>query len=406
MTLSVCKFGGSSLAGAEEFQKAAALLTADGARKVTVVSAPGGRGGEKVTDLLIKACFCAKKGTDYRKTLEAVLERFLEIKRGFGLKFDVEGEIARLAENLPALPEEYAVSRGEYINARLFAEYVGRPFVDAAEGMVFSYCGRFDREATRAALTAALEKTGGFVLPGFYGGYPNGRIRLFPRGGGDITGAEAAVALSADLAENFTDVPGVLSADPTVVENPAPVEKMTYAQLGLLSYFGAKVMHECAVSPLAERGIPLAVRGTFTPECKGTLVSAEPPCKDVVGIAGMCGFCVKKAVFAPNSPVHNPFDGLGAEPLGDHGSMYLAAGECARIFRTGEGEHAVVAAVLGRNFNAAAARALSALPVVPCAVFLSPACGYAAFVLESGDYSAAVRALYSALIESENRPAG
>ena len=293
----VVKFGGSSLASAEQIKKAAAIVGENSARRFVVVSAPGKRSkdDEKVTDLLYRCGALAAAGEDFSPVLAKVEQRFAGIIEGLGVEnFDLAAEMDAIRAHLAAPQEEYLASRGEHLNAKIIAAYLGRPFVETANVVVFDSIGRLDEEATNLRLATALRDLPGAVIPGFYGADAAGRIRTFSRGGSDLTGAIVARAVCADLYENWTDVSGMLSADPRIVENPRVISYITYQELRELAYMGASVMHEDAVFPAKKAGIPMNIKNTNAPADPGTMIVPKLPenyaGSRFTGIAGKGGF--------------------------------------------------------------------------------------------------------------------
>lgn len=292
----VAKFGGSSLADAGQFRKVAAIVRADVDRRCVVVSAPGRRwdGDEKVTDLLYRCYELARARQDYAPVLAQIQARFAEISDALSVDFPLERELDAIAAHLAGTPErDYMASRGEYLNAKLFAAFLGFRFLDAADAVRFSADGRFLADATDEALRAALRGAACVVIPGFYGADETGRIHTFSRGGSDVTGALAARALNARLYENWTDVSGMLFADPRIVKDPPTIDQISYRELRELSYMGASVLHEDAVFPVRAAGIPINIRNTNRPDDAGTMISLDPPsgtARPVTGVAGRRGF--------------------------------------------------------------------------------------------------------------------
>ncbi len=298
--LKVAKFGGSSVAGAEQFKKVRAIIEADPARRVVVTSAAGKRssGDHKLTDLLYLCHAHITYGVSCDDIVGTIRGRFAEIRDELGLKYDVEGDFDRL---LPRLNRDMGVdelvSRGEYFTSRLMAEYLGYTFVDAADCVFFRLDGQLDREKTYAAIAAALQAHDRILIPGFYGSLPSGKIKVMTRGGSDITGALAAAAVSADVYENWTDVSGILMADPKIVRDPAPISRITYAELQELAFMGASVLHEDSIAPVRERGIPLNIRNTNRPGDPGTMIvdSVDEDGEQdrfITGIAGRRNFTI------------------------------------------------------------------------------------------------------------------
>lgn len=298
--LKVLKFGGSSLADAQQFAKVKAIVEADESRRVVIVSAPGKRfsGDHKITDLLYLCAAHIKYGVSCEEIFDMIRTRYLEIAHDCGLKLDLNPDFDALwAKMQEGIEKDELASRGEYFSARLMAEYLGYEFLDAAEWVKFRFDGTVDTDATYEALRRAAGDRS-VVIPGFYGVIPDGRIRTFSRGGSDITGALAAAALDADVYENWTDVSGFLMADPKIVQDPRPIERITYAELRELSYIGAQVLHEGTVSPVREKNIPLNIRNTNQPDHPGTMIRErfdEPELADenlITGIAGRKDFSV------------------------------------------------------------------------------------------------------------------
>ncbi len=294
--LKVVKFGGSSLASAEQFARVKAIVEADLSRKVVVVSAPGKRfsGDTKVTDLLYICHAHIKYHAPFEDVFEDIAGRYREIAAGCGLKQDLESEFESVKEFIQKAPTADAIaSRGEYLNAKLMAEYLGYTFIDSKDWLCFNFDGRVDFEKSYATLKNLFVRAGKVVLPGFYGAMPDGEIKTFTRGGSDVTGAIAAAALDADAYENWTDVSGILMADPRIVENPRPIEQVTFSELRELSYMGADVLHEETVFPVRQKNIPLYIKNTNDPTARGTLIleefereSEEDKKRFVTGITG------------------------------------------------------------------------------------------------------------------------
>ena len=312
------KFGGSSLASAAQFRKVGAILAADPARRFVVASAPGKRssGDTKVTDMLYRCYDLAAAGEDYCPVLEQIRERYADIAGELGVDFDLEGEFAPIREHLKTAPQrDYMASRGEYLNSRLLAAWLGWPFLDAASCVRFHGDGTFDADTTQTLLSRALSGLERAVVPGFYGADETGRVITFSRGGSDVSGSLVARAAGADLYENWTDVSGVLFTDPRIVKDPKPIAYITYRELRELSYMGASVLHEDAVFPVRRAGIPINIRNTNSPEDTGTLIVAELPDgvspAPVTGVAGRKGF---SAVLVEKSMM-NAEVGFGAKLL-------------------------------------------------------------------------------------------
>lgn len=292
----VVKFGGSSLASAEQFKKVGNIIRAEESRRYVIPSAPGKRFSDdvKVTDMLYKCYGAAVKGKKFTDLLKDIQERYNEIIEGLGLTLSLEKEFEIIRDNFAKKAgRDYAASRGEYLNGIIMANYLGYEFIDAAEVIFFDEEGKFDADKTDEILSERLNKAERAVIPGFYGSLPDGTIKTFSRGGSDVTGSIVAKAAKVDLYENWTDVSGFLIADPRIISNPKSIEAITYKELRVLSYMGATVLHEDAIFPVRKEGIPINIRNTNAPEDKGTLI-VEATCRHpkytITGIAGKQGF--------------------------------------------------------------------------------------------------------------------
>ncbi len=299
--LKVTKFGGSSMADAGQCRKVRDIVLADPRRRVVIVSAAGKRfsGDHKLTDLLYLCHAHTKYGVDCDPVFDLITSRYLEIRNDLGVTLDLESEFTELKVRLDAkqVSEDELVSRGEYFSAKLMAACLGFQFLDAAEWIQFNLDGSVDTDASYAALAAKANLQKGVVIPGFYGVMPNGNIRTFSRGGSDITGALAAAALDADVYENWTDVSGMLMADPRIVNDPQPIPEVTYDELRELSYSGAQVLHEGTIFPVREKNIPVNIRNTNAPNDPGTMIqerfeTPSDPNRFITGITGKKDFSI------------------------------------------------------------------------------------------------------------------
>ena len=292
----VVKFGGSSLASAQQFKKVGDIIRSDEARKYVVPSAPGKRfdGDTKVTDMLYQCYAVAQEGKKFDDLLKKIKERYDEIISGLGLSLSLEEEFKVIKEQFKAKAgSDYAASRGEYLNGIIMANYLGYEFIDSATVIFFKEDGTFDADKTNQVLGKRLENVERAVIPGFYGAYENGVEKTFSRGGSDVTGSIVAKAVRADLYENWTDVSGFLVADPRIIDSPEVIQTITYKELRELSYMGATVLHEDAIFPVRKEGIPINIKNTNAPEDPGTMI-VESTCKlpkyTITGIAGKKGF--------------------------------------------------------------------------------------------------------------------
>ena len=293
----VVKFGGSSLASAEQFMKVGAIIKDDASRKYVVPSAPGKRFSDdtKVTDMLYGCYALAEADKSFSKELKAIKERYNEIIKGLKLEMTLDAEFSEIeAQFKSKAGKDYAASRGEFLNGKIMACYTGFKFIDAADVIFFDENGNFDSEKTNDELTMVLSKVDNAVVPGFYGSLPNGRVKTFSRGGSDITGSIVARAAKVDLYENWTDVSGFLVTDPRIIDDPVPIDTITYRELRELSYMGASVLHEDAIFPVRREGIPINIKNTNAPENPGTWIvesTCQKPKHIITGIAGKKGFC-------------------------------------------------------------------------------------------------------------------
>lgn len=298
MNIKVVKFGGTSLADAQQFKKVADIIKSDPERRFVIPSAPGKRFPEdvKVTDMLLKAYELASKGEDITDIFEQIKTRYNDIIKELALDMSLDIEFAKIKNGVVnKAGRDYTASRGEYLSGLILADYLGSPFIDAAEVVFFNNNGTFDAERTHITLKRKLEKYETAVIPGFYGVMPNGTIKTFSRGGSDITGAIVARAAGAALYENWTDVSGFLMADPKIVKDPKPIDIITYREMRELSYMGVPVLHEDAIFPVRVAKIPINIKNTNKPSEKGTMIVSHTDVLSaniITGIAGKKGFVV------------------------------------------------------------------------------------------------------------------
>ncbi len=315
MNVKVCKFGGTSLADAQQFHKARKIIEADPARRIIVVSAPGKRddGDRKITDLLFVCQDLADKGLDLEPVFRHVRERFTDVARDLSASIDIGpllDETEQLIKDTP-LPD-FVASRGEFLTGKIMAAWLDATFIDPTDCIVFQ-----DEEhicpTTYERLAGMIGESGRYVIPGFYGADPYGLIRTFPRGGSDITGSIVARAVNADLYENWTDVSGFLIADPRIVDNPKRIDELSYKELRELAYMGASVLHDEAIFPVRDVGIPIEIRNTNAPDDPGTrIVAQRAPYEPIVtGIAGRKDFIM----FQIEKALMNKMVGFGRRVL-------------------------------------------------------------------------------------------
>lgn len=293
----VVKFGGSSLASAEQFRKVGNIIRAEKERRYVVPSAPGKRfsADTKVTDMLYGCYALAEADKDFSEELKQIKARYQEIIEGLELELSLENEFEMIEKQFKEKAgSNYAASRGEYLNGIIMAAYLGYEFIDAAEVVFFHDNGEFNAQKTNKILAARLAQCENAVVPGFYGSMDDGTVKTFSRGGSDITGSIVAKAVKADVYENWTDVSGFLIADPRIIDNPQAIETITYRELRELAYMGATVLHEDAIFPVRQEGIPINIRNTNAPEDNGTWIVGSTCQKSkyiITGIAGKKGFC-------------------------------------------------------------------------------------------------------------------
>lgn len=298
MGVKVTKFGGSSVADAIQIAKTKDIILSDPDRKYIIVSAPGKRYNEdnKITDLLYLCKTHIEHNLPYEQVFQVICDRFTAMAINLGTKVDLTKEFGIIIDHLrKGASTDYVASRGEYLNAIITAAYLGYDFVDAAVMVHFDEKGRFLSEKTNESIKNELAKHKTAVIPGFYGAMPNGEIKTFSRGGSDITGAIVARAVEADVYENWTDVSGLLMADPRIVPEARPISRISYKELRELSYMGASVLHEDAIYPARVANIPINIRNTNIPDDPGTLITSEEENSSgriVTGIAGSRDFTV------------------------------------------------------------------------------------------------------------------
>lgn len=298
MGIKVAKFGGSSVADAIQIGKLQKIIAEDEQRRFIVVSAPGKRfeSDSKITDLLYACMMHKEHNLPYDNLFQVICDRFTALAVNLNVHIDLSKEFDTIKENIEnGTTKDYLASRGEYLNAKIIANFLNMKFIDAADVIKFDEKGKFKEDETNIALRTELLKHDRAVLPGFYGAKPNGDIKTFSRGGSDITGALVARAVESEIYENWTDVSGFLMADPRIIENPKPIESISYKELRELAYMGASVLHEDAIYPAKVENIPINIRNTNKPEDKGTVIAENFEKSDdrvITGIAGRKNFTV------------------------------------------------------------------------------------------------------------------
>jgi aspartate kinase len=301
--IKVCKFGGSSVANAKQFEKIKSIILEDDSRNIIITSALGTdeTNQVKITDLLFLLYAHIEYGVDHQITLNSIKQRFRDVCKDLKLSFDIDNEIESLNKELNKnISKDYLVSRGEYFTAKILSEYLGYEFVDAKDVIHLNYDGSVDYKKTEESLMNVLNKFSKIVIPGYYAKTPNNMIRLFSRGGSDLTGSIVAKCVNASLYENWTDVSGIYVADPRIINNPKKIKNITYDELRELSYRGAKVLHQESVIPLENISIPIQIKNTNKPNDFGTIIADDISLHEaiVTGIAGnknYSSFNIKKS---------------------------------------------------------------------------------------------------------------
>lgn len=308
--MKVAKFGGTSMATAEQVKKVCDIVLSDCERRLVVVSAPGKRFKEdiKVTDMLIKLAEKYLAEGTAEAELHAVVERYREIARGLSLNDDIVNVIENdLRQRLTVSTDnkdkfiDCLKAAGEDNSAKVTAEYLRSKGIEAhyinpgEAGLLLSdeFGNARVLPESYDNLRALKDKTGIMVFPGFFGYSSKGDVVTFSRGGSDITGSILAAAVEATVYENFTDVDSVFVANPNIVSNPVGIPVITYREMRELSYAGFSVLHEETLEPVYRGGIPVNIRNTNNPSAPGTMIvtARENNNGPVVGIAGDSGFC-------------------------------------------------------------------------------------------------------------------
>ncbi len=300
--IKVTKFGGSSVANARQFKKVKNIVNSDKSRKFIITSACGKTNNEdhKVTDLLYLSHAHIKYGVSCENIFKIIKEKYFHIRDELNLELDLESEFAKIEKRLVKNTSvDYLVSRGEYLAALCLAKYLDADFIDAKDVILFEYNGEINFEKSKKALEERVTRGRKIVIPGFYGALPNGKIKIMSRGGSDITGSIIANLVDASIYENWTDISGILVADPRIVENPKKIDYISYDELRELSYMGANVLHDETVFPVKEKKIRINIRNTNEPENDGTMIIYD--CAEqnntnsseiITGIAGKKDFSV------------------------------------------------------------------------------------------------------------------
>ena len=273
--IKVAKFGGSSVADSEQFKKVKKIVDGDAQRKFVVTSAVGksNKDDHKVTDLLYLTFAHKKYNVEYNDILGIIETKYVNIAKELNIDIDLKKEFDTIRDEIDHdIKEDFLVSRGEYLAAKVLAKYLGFQFLDAKDFITFDYNMKIDLKTTKEKFDVLYNPKNKYVIPGFYGATPDGEIRVMTRGGSDITGSIVANIVDADMYENWTDVSGLLVCDPKLVNNPKSIAVISYDELREISYMGAKVLHDEAIFPAKEKNIPINIRNTNDIDNKGTLI--------------------------------------------------------------------------------------------------------------------------------------
>lgn len=300
--IKVAKFGGSSLADEYQFEKVKKILDSEDERKFVVVSACGKANEDehKITDLLYLCASHLHYGVSCESLFKQIEDKYNRIAKALNLELDLNKEFIQIRSHFNKnIDTDYLVSRGEYLTAKMLAEYINGEFVDAKDFISFIHNDEVDMEKSRDRFLDYTLTDKKIVVPGFYGQLPNGNIKVMSRGGSDITGAILANIVDADIYENWTDVSGIYVADPRIIKNSLPCKRLTYRELRGMSYMGANVLHDDAIFPVREKNIPINIRNTNRPEDEGTMIMADAdvldekdPPRIITGITGKPGYTV------------------------------------------------------------------------------------------------------------------
>ena len=290
----VCKFGGSSVADAARIERVASIVRNDARRRFVVPSAPGKRSDDdtKITDLLYLCHELARQHVNFEDPFDKIRQRFSDLSATLHSALDMDALLDEVDRAIRAgAGRDYVASRGEYLNGRILADVLDATFLDPAEAILFRSDRRLDDDSYQR-LRACLADEGPYVIPGFYGADANGEIVTFSRGGSDITGAIVARAVGAEVYENWTDVSGLLMADPRMVPDALPVEEITYREMRELAYMGAAVFHDEAMFPVRTAEIPVHIRNTDRPDDPGTRILPRRQLTErmIAGVAGRPDF--------------------------------------------------------------------------------------------------------------------
>ena len=288
------------MADAGQFHKIKNILDGNLERKIIVVSAPGKRNPQeiKLTDLLYSAYDLAKHNLNFSEPWKHIKERFVEITEGLSIRSSIREELEELEASMKNKANEisvdFVVSRGEYLCAKIMSEFLGAKFIDAFPIIQFDSQYRVTQRSFDALANALSDTESIYVVPGFYGSDMQGNLKTFSRGGSDITGAILANACDCLLYENWTDVSGLLMADPRIIPDAHPINYVSYREIMELAYSGANVLHDESIAPCRAKNIPIHIKNTNSPSDHGTTIGPTPDSfsRTITGIAGRKEFSI------------------------------------------------------------------------------------------------------------------
>lgn len=272
------KFGGSSLASAKQFQQVKKIISSNKNRQIIVVSAPGKDEFNKtrITDLLLLLTAHIEYDINYDYLLSSIYERYNSIIKQLQIESKFYEKFTLFKKSLSkTLSKDYIASRGEYFNAIIVSEYLGFEFIDAMDLIRLNFDGSVNYEKTKKLIYNLINEDLHYVVPGFYASTPEKQVRVFNRGGSDLTGSIISKSLNLDFYENWTDVSGLFVADPKIINNPKKIDKITYNELRELSYRGANIIQQESIIPLEKTDISIHIKNTNRPEDFGTVISKE-----------------------------------------------------------------------------------------------------------------------------------
>lgn len=287
----LCKFGGSSLASPKQLKKVKDIVRSNLNRKIIVCSAPGKDETHdvKVTDLLMLLHAHVSYGIAYDTILQQLYDRYKNMIDDLSIEIDFDAYFMHFKGSLhKRMMKDEIIAYGEYFMALILAAYLGFRFVDAGDVIHLKHNGQVDLEKTKDALNREIHHDDSVVIPGFYGTTPECKIRVFNRGGSDLTGSLVCIGLDLTYYENWTDVSGLYTLDPSVIDDPMKIETITYSELRELSFRGAGVIQQESLVPLQGSSVTLHIKNTNDPDAFGTKISSyiEDKTHLITGLTG------------------------------------------------------------------------------------------------------------------------